>query len=77
MRGGRSSPLACEWHGRRNPGVVVEAKMSITGVITTKEVFRHTMAIVRDFGAATYLRCCMAIFTGHRTTFLNCVFPQR
>ena len=50
--------------------------MSISGVITTKEVFRHTATIVRDFGPGTYLRCCLAILSRQRTTFLNCVFAR-
>jgi len=48
--------------------------MSIQGVITTKDVLRHTATILREFGAATYLRCCAAILLRRRTTFLNCVF---
>jgi hypothetical protein len=47
--------------------------MTICGVITTKDVLRHTATIVREFGAAAYLRCCMAILLRRRTTFLNCV----
>jgi hypothetical protein len=47
--------------------------MSICGVITTKEVLRHGRTIVREFGAAAYLRCCVAILLKKRTTFLNCV----
>ena len=48
--------------------------MAISGVITTKEVLRHTATIVREFGAATYFRCCKAIVLRRRTTFLNVVF---
>jgi hypothetical protein len=47
--------------------------MSIAGVITTKDVLRHSAIIVREFGAAAYLRCCVAILLRRRTTFLNCV----
>jgi hypothetical protein len=46
----------------------------IRGVITTKEVLRHTAVIVRDFGPQAYLRCCLAILSRRRTTFLECVF---
>jgi hypothetical protein len=35
---------------------------------------RHSAIIVRNFGPAAYLRCCIAILLGKRTTFLNCVF---
>ena len=48
--------------------------MSMGGLITTKDVLKHSATIVREFGAATYLRCCFAILSGHRTTFLNIVF---
>ncbi len=48
--------------------------MSICGVITTKDVIRHSAMILREFGPGTYLRCCAAILLRRRTTFLNCVF---
>ena len=48
--------------------------MAICGVITTKEVLRHSATIVREFGATAYLRCCKAIVLRRRTTFLNVVF---
>jgi hypothetical protein len=51
--------------------------MSINGLITTKDVLKHSATIVREFGAATYLRCCLAILSGQRTTFLNLVFTRR
>jgi hypothetical protein len=51
--------------------------MSMNGLITTKDVLRHSATIVREFGAATYLRCCFAILSGQRTTFLNIVFARR
>jgi hypothetical protein len=47
--------------------------MSIAGVITTKDVLRHSGTIVREFGPVAYLRCCVAILLRKRTTFLNCV----
>jgi hypothetical protein len=50
--------------------------MSMSGLITTKDVLKHSATIVREFGAATYLRCCFAILSGHRTTFLNIVFAR-
>jgi hypothetical protein len=48
--------------------------MSICGVITTKDVLRNSGVIVREFGAAAYLRCCVAILLRKKTTFLNCVW---
>ena len=47
--------------------------MSICGVITTKDVLRHSGTIVREFGTVAYIRCCVAILMRRRTTFLNCV----
>jgi len=51
--------------------------MSICGVITTRDVIRHGPTIVREFGAAAYLKCCVAILLRRRTTFLNCVCELR
>jgi hypothetical protein len=48
--------------------------MAINGVITSKEVVRHTLTIVREFGPRAWLRCCTAMVTRRRTTFLACVF---
>jgi len=48
----------------------------ISGVITTRHVFRHATIIVREFGAAAYLRCCLVILRGQKTTFLECVFVR-
>ena len=50
--------------------------MSICGTVTTREVLRHSAMIVREFGIGAYLRCCMAIVTRHKTTFLHCVFSH-
>jgi hypothetical protein len=47
--------------------------MSICGVISTKDVLKHSATIVREFGPTAYLRCCVAILLRRRTTFLNCV----
>jgi len=47
--------------------------MSISGVITTKDILRHGGIIVREFGAAAYFRCCVAILRRRHTTFLDCV----
>jgi len=48
----------------------------ISGVITTWHVFRHAATIVRGFGVAAYLRCCLVILRRQRTTFLDCVFER-
>lgn len=48
--------------------------MSIQGLITTNDVFRHPVLIVGSFGVATYLRCCKAVLLRRRTTFLACAW---
>ena len=50
--------------------------MAINGVITTREVFRHSLTILRGFGPTVYLRCCAAILLRKRTTFLACAFAS-
>jgi len=50
--------------------------MSICGVITTRDVLKHSATIVREFGPGAYLRCCLAILRGERTTFLSLVFAR-
>jgi hypothetical protein len=52
-----------------------EAPMML-GLITVKDVLRHAPTIVRGFGAAAFLRCCLVILSRRRTTFLACIFPQ-
>jgi hypothetical protein len=48
--------------------------MSIRGVITTRHVFTHAAVIVREFGAATFLRCCLVVLRRRKATFLDCIF---
>jgi len=48
----------------------------ISGVITTGHVITHAGIIVREFGAAAYLRCCLVILRRRRVTFLQCIFAQ-
>jgi len=49
----------------------------ILGLITIKDVLRHAPMIVRGFGAAAFLRCCLVIARRRRTTFLECIFPAQ
>jgi hypothetical protein len=46
--------------------------MGIEGEITTREVWRHSGLIWREFGGAALLRCVWAIVTRRPTTFLAC-----
>ena len=48
----------------------------IAGLITGKDVLRRGHVIVREFGVATWLRCCVVLLTGRRTTFLELVFAR-
>jgi len=50
--------------------------MSIDGAITSRHVFRHAPVVVREFGLAVFLRCCLVIVLRRKTTFLACVFPD-
>lgn len=44
------------------------------GLITGREVIRHTPTIVRHFGPRCYLRCMLALLSRKRTTFLEVAF---
>lgn len=44
------------------------------GVITGKDVLRHSVTIVRLYGARCYLRCLRASVSSRPTTFLELVF---
>jgi len=46
----------------------------IAGIVTSKHVLLHPAAIVQDFGLSTWLKCCKAILTNRRTTFLGLVW---
>ena|SRR5438105_2032283 len=65
--------------GERTSGSMRQQSLAeepmILGLITTKDVLRHTRTIVREFGAATYLRCCLGVLRRRQTTFLECISP--
>jgi hypothetical protein len=46
----------------------------IQGLITSKDVFLRGAVIVREFGLATWFRCCLVLLSGRHTTFLELVF---
>jgi len=50
--------------------------MAVRGVITSRHVLMHATLIVREFGLAAFLRCCLVIVQRRQTTFLECVFPD-
>ncbi len=45
----------------------------MTGVITGKDVIRHSVLICRLWGVRTYLRCLRAALSPRRSTFLQVV----
>jgi hypothetical protein len=48
----------------------------IQGLITGKDVFLRGAIIVHEFGIVTWLRCCLVLFSGRHTTFLELVFVK-
>ena len=48
----------------------------IRGLITGKDVLGRGHVIIREFGVFTWLRCCLALLTRRRTTFLELVFAR-
>ena len=44
------------------------------GVITGKDVLRHSMTIIREFGPRAYLRCLRASLSTRPSTFLQVVY---
>lgn len=48
------------------------------GLITTKHLLLNASTIVQEFGLFAYLRCLhMALFSGRRVTFLECIVRLR
>ncbi len=48
----------------------------IEGLITSKDVLLRGAVIVHEFGVGTWLRCCLVLLSGRRTTFLELVFVK-
>ncbi len=46
------------------------------GAITGKDVFFHSIAIVRLWGLGTYLHCVWAAVTRRPSTFLGVLYPD-
>jgi hypothetical protein len=50
----------------------------MNGVVTTRHLFTHSGAIVREFGALCLLRCYWRTLTAdHTVTFLECACSNR
>ncbi len=45
------------------------------GVITGKDVIRHSLTIVRTWGVGTYFNCLWAAITRRPSTFLGALYP--
>ncbi len=43
------------------------------GIITGRDVLRHSFTILRLWGPVTYLRCLYAMATGRSVTFLQVI----
>jgi hypothetical protein len=48
----------------------------MNGSITSRDVLRHTLVILREFGPMCYLRCIKAVLLRRHTTFLNVAFHK-
>jgi hypothetical protein len=46
------------------------------GSITGRDVLRHPLMIVREFGTLCYFRCIKALLLREHTTFLNLAFHK-
>ena len=49
----------------------------VQGTITSWDVLRHTVTILRLWGPAFYVRCVMAIASGRSCTFLEVLAERR
>ncbi len=49
------------------------ARPTMKGVITGRDVLRHSITILRLWGPATYLRCLYAMLTRRSVTFLEVI----
>ena len=49
----------------------------VQGAITSRDVLVHSLAIVRLFGPAVYVRCLRAIWSGRSCTFLEVLAERR
>jgi hypothetical protein len=52
----------------------VQSNASVQGIITTRDVLRHSLMILRLWGPSCYLRCLGAIVTRRPCTFLDVLY---
>ncbi len=51
------------------------APAKMKGVITGRDVLRHSFTILRLWGPSAYLRCLFAMVTRRSVTFLEVIHP--
>jgi len=49
----------------------------VQGTITSRDVLRHSVTILRLWGPGFYLRCVLAIASGRSCTFLDVLSQNR
>jgi len=54
----------------------MQSRSFVQGTITTRDVLRHTVTILRLWGPVFYGRCLLAIASGRRCTFLEVLASQ-
>lgn len=57
-------------------GIGYAALTGVQGTITTRDVLRHSVTILRLWGPGFYARCLLAIASGRRCTFLEVLASQ-
>ena len=50
---------------------------SVQGVITSRDVLRHSLTILWLWGPSCYVRCLRAIVSGRSCTFLEVINDRR
>lgn len=54
----------------------MQSRLPVQGTITTRDVLRHTVTILRLWGPVFYGKCLLAIASGRRCTFLEVLASQ-
>lgn len=52
----------------------MQERRPVQGTITGRDVFRHSLTILRLFGPGCYLRCLRAAVSRRSSTFLGVLF---
>ena len=54
----------------------MQRSASMKGTITSREVLRHGLTILRLWGPGCYLRCLRAVMSGRPCTFLDVLYAH-